>query len=369
MSEIKTGPFLNAPSYEAAVAALTGGRTDFSSMGTIGAAEGSWPSWRVTERDLGGYFKLNFEGSFGGVKYNANAGVRLGGHRDRELRDPRRWLFGQTLSSTATRKPLPSATINFTFDDKRVLRIGLARAISRPPLDELRAGQYISAVSSLAKAIRGIRTWSPSPRIRSTWPMSGTSRRSPCWLLALYYKNIKNYVGYTSFDVQTANRQQGGRMGADEWRGRPHPGSRADLPDAVHELPGHLLQLRLRRHQHQGVRTRRQSLPMAGLAKHTATVDLWLSFQKFEARLGYKYHSGYTTGFEWTGSSLRRLDPEQNLGLNLAYHLTKKLSLRLQGNNLTNEPLRLTQNNDDLDVRRYDAYGRTYLLDLTFKLR
>jgi len=60
--------------------------------------------------------------------------------------------------------------------------------------------------------------------------------------------------------------------------------------------------------------------------------------------------------------------PEQNLGLNLALHMTKNLSLRLQANNLTNEPLRLTQNNDDLDVRRFDAYGRTFLLDLTFKL-
>ena len=107
--------------------------------------------------------------------------------------------------------------------------------------------------------------------------------------------------------------------------------------------------------------------PMAGVARHTGTVDLWVSPRKFEARLGYKYHSGYTTGFEWTGSSLRYLDPEQNLSLNLAYHLTSKVSVRVQGNNLTNEPLRLTQNNDDSDVRRYDVYGRTYLADLTLK--
>ena len=116
-------------------------------------------------------------------------------------------------------------------------------------------------------------------------------------------------------------------------------------------------------------RTTPRRLGSAGLAKHTATVDLWLSLEKFEARLGYKYHSGYTTGFEWTGSSLRRLDPETNVGLNVAYHITDDLSLRLQANNLTNEPLRLTQNNDDLDVRRFDAYGRTFLLDLTFKVR
>jgi outer membrane receptor protein involved in Fe transport len=64
---------------------------------------------------------------------------------------------------------------------------------------------------------------------------------------------------------------------------------------------------------------------------------------------------------------LRYLDPEQNLSLNLAYHLTNKLSVRVQGNNLTNEPLRLTQNNDDADVRRYDVYGRTFLADLTLK--
>ena len=96
---------------------------------------------------------------------------------------------------------------------------------------------------------------------------------------------------------------------------------------------------------------------MAGLATDTATVDFWYSTDKFEARLGWKYHSGYTTGFEWDGSALRRLDSEKNVGFSLAYHLNDNVSFRFQGNNLTDQPLRLTQNNDGADVRRYDVYG------------
>ena len=39
---------------------------------------------------------------------------------------------------------LPSLNLTFDLDDDLLLRLGVARVISRPPLDELRAGRSIS---------------------------------------------------------------------------------------------------------------------------------------------------------------------------------------------------------------------------------
>jgi TonB-dependent receptor len=364
--DITTGPFLNAPSYEAAVGALTGGRTDFSSMATIGAAEGSWPSWRVTEQGLAGYFKLNFEGSLGGVKYNANAGLRVENIETESFEILGNGASGSSVVNSYT-ELLPSATINFAFDDKRLLRIGVARAISRPPLDELRAGQYISAVEQSREGNTGNPYLEPFTSDQVDLAYEWYFARESLVALALYYKNIKNYIGYTSFEVEASN---GNTVAV--WAPMNGEGGHIQGAEVTFQMPftnylGIYSNYAFADTNITEFAPEGNPYPMAGVAKHTGTVDLWLSTRKFEARLGYKYHSGYTTGFEWTGSSLRFLDPEQNLGLNLAYHLTKKLSVRVQGNNLTNEPLRLTQNNNLEDVRRYDVYGRTYLADLTFK--
>jgi TonB-dependent receptor len=364
--DIRTGPFLNAPSYEEAVGALTGGRTDFSSMATIGAAEGSWPSWRVTERDLAGYVKLNFEGSLGGVKYNANAGLRLEDIETESFEILGDGSSGSSVVNSYTQL-LPSASINFNFDKGRILRVGVGRAISRPPLDELRAGQYISAVEQSREGNTGNPYLEPFTSDQVDVAYEWYFGKESLVALAVYYKNIKNYIGYTSFEVEAAN---GNTVAV--WAPMNGEGGHIQGAEVTFQMPftrylGIYSNYAFADTNITEFAPEGNPYTMAGLAKHTGTVDLWASTRKFEARLGYKYHSGYTTGFEWTGSSLRFLDPEQNLSLNLAYHITEKLSFRVQGNNLTNEPLRLTQNNDDADVRRYDVYGRTFLADLTFK--
>jgi iron complex outermembrane receptor protein len=368
VSEITTGPFLNASSYRDAVAALTGGQTDFSSLGTIAAAAGSWPSWQVKERDIAGYLKLNFVGELGDVKYNANAGVRIEDIETESFEIQDDGSAGRSVVNSYT-EALPSATINFFLDDKRILRIGLARALSRPPLDELRAGQYISAVIFSAEGNTGNPYLKPFTSdqidVAYEWYFANES------LLALagYYKNIKNYVGYTSFNVQSETGQA-----VSVWAPKNGEGGHLQGVELTFQMPftkfmGVYSNYAFADTNIKEFAPEGDPYTMAGVARHTATVDLWLSFKRFEARLGYKYHSGYTTGFEWQGSSLRHLDAEENVGLNLAYHFTGNLALRFQANNLTDQPLRLTQNNNDQDVRRYDAYGRSFLVDFTFKLR
>ena len=114
-------------------------------------------------------------------------------------------------------------------------------------------------------------------------------------------------------------------------------------------------------------------LPLSGLAEDTATVDLWYSNGTFEARLGYKYHSPYTVIYGWDATNASRLLTEQILDASLGWQATKSLGLRLQVNNLTNEPLRAYYDNKINRLANkdgsggYQVYGRRYLLEATYK--
>jgi outer membrane receptor protein involved in Fe transport len=105
----------------------------------------------------------------------------------------------------------------------------------------------------------------------------------------------------------------------------------------------------------------------AGFAEHTAVVDLWYSGGTLELRLGYKYHSPLTVIYGWNGADLATLESESVLDFSSSFQFSDSILLRLQVNNLTDEPLRMYRDNQPNRIGRYDEYGRRYLLDLTFK--
>ena len=106
----------------------------------------------------------------------------------------------------------------------------------------------------------------------------------------------------------------------------------------------------------------------AGFAEHTAVVDLWYSAGPLKLRLGYKYHSPLTVIYGWNGADLATLESESCLDFSSSFQVTDRMQVRLQINNLTDEPLRMYRDNQSNRIGRYDEYGRRYLLDLTFRL-
>jgi outer membrane receptor protein involved in Fe transport len=106
---------------------------------------------------------------------------------------------------------------------------------------------------------------------------------------------------------------------------------------------------------------------MTGLAKNTATVDLWYANGPIEARLGYKYHSPMTVIYGWSGADLQTLESEKTLDFSSSYQINDHIGVRFQVNNLTNEALRMYRDNDPNRIGRYDVYGRRYLMDVTVK--
>src|SRR5690606_35632701 len=202
VGEIETSPFLNAASYEAAVSDLTGGQSDFSSMATINAGS----SWKVTEDSLGAYVKLNFEGQLGGIDYAANAGLRYDSFDMESFAIDDNGNAGASIVNDVS-EVLPSATLNLFLDDEKILRFSIAKAISRPPLDELRAGQYISAVNNAAGGNTGNPNLKPFTSNQLDISYEWYYAKESLLAIAVYYKDIDNYVGYTSFDIPSAGQQ------------------------------------------------------------------------------------------------------------------------------------------------------------------
>ena len=111
-------------------------------------------------------------------------------------------------------------------------------------------------------------------------------------------------------------------------------------------------------------------LPQVGYARTTAEIDLWYSNHGFESRLGYKYHSPFTVAPTWVGTTLKQLAAEQTLGASVSYQFNKHWSVRLQGNNLTNERARFSSDNNPQHLSNdggYQVYGRSVLLDFSFQ--
>ena len=365
LSAFDTSPILTAPSF--ATAASPFGELDFS-LAYINEDR----SWRVSEENLVGYVKANFEGNIGASSYyTANIGIRVVdvGTESFDIR-------GASIGNDYT-EVLPSASINFFLDDENIIRLSASRAISRPPPDELRVAKLINAP---AGSIDG-NTGNPllTPLLSKQLDLSYEWYFAPESLAAatVYYKKIDDYIGYTAFDFDVRdgrqfaiygpkNEQEGYIRGVELTFQAPFTSL---LPKALKGVSAGIYSNYAYAHSNiKELYPEDNPYPVAGLAKHTAAVDLWFWRQPFDLRFGWKYHSAFTTGFGWDGSELNTLDAESNFSASLAYLITDNITLRVQGYNLTNERARITRNNNEHDLRRFDKYGRTYFFGLSWKM-
>lgn len=371
LGAFNTIPFLNAPSYAKTADIIYGGVAYNSAQVNAGRY------WKVDEKNDAAYVKLDFLGEIAGLSYNANIGVRQvdistasyeynDGDNSNGVND------GRSVKNDYS-KALPSASLNLDLDETRKLRLGISQAISRPPLDELRAGQYISAINNGSSGGAGNPLLKPFESdqidVAYEWYFAAESLAA----LSLYYKDIDNYIGNAVVGTfQDINGIDFDIYGPINGKGGYVRGLEVTLQMPFEFLPiegfGIYSNYAFAESNIDEFAPENNPLPMAGLARDTATVDLWYSNHGIDARLGWKYHSAYTSAFTWDSYDLTTLAAESSLGFSLAYEINSNYSVRFQVFNLTNEPLRLTQNNEMANLKRYDDYGRSYLMDFTWKL-
>lgn len=360
MGAFNTIPWLNSPSYKATANLIYGGV--HSELATISTDR----YWKVKEQDNAGYVKADFEGQMGGLDYNANLGVR-----EVSINTKSYALDGQHINNDY-KQALPSASLNLSLDDTRKLRFGMSRAISRPPLDELRAGQYISIIGSGNGGSAGNPLLKPFTSDQADISYEWYFAKESLAAASLYYKKIDNYVGYSTVGLTSSQQGTFNVYGPVNGKGGYVRGAELTFQMPFNFLPvegfGIYSNYAFAESDIHEFAPSENPLPMGGLARDTAALDLWYSSHGVDARLGWKYHSAYTSSFEWDASKLSTLAAELSLGFSLAYDINDHWNVRFQAYNLTNEPAKFYQNNEPANLYRYDSYGRSYLLDFTWKM-
>lgn len=330
--------------------------------------------WSVNEKVYEGYGKLNFAADgVAGAWVTGNIGARVvhtETSSDGMQQDTASAFKAVTVDNDYT-DFLPSANAKLDFGDGKIVRLGLAKVIARPPLDELRAS-------------RSLANWAPwtgsagNPKLKpfeaTQFDASAEYYFRPEALVAVsyYYKAVDSYIGWKQSPVVYGGQTYTVASPANGGSGHIQ-GVELTFQTPFFFLPGPLSKFGIysnyayvdsNLHEFSPANN---PLKMTGLAKNTATVDLWYANAGFEARLGWKYHSPMTVIYGWNGADLQTLETEKTLDFSSSYQINERIGVRFQVNNLTNEALRMYRDNDPNRIGRYDSYGRRYLVDVTLK--
>jgi iron complex outermembrane receptor protein len=327
--------------------------------------------WQVDEYVWEAYGKLRFGGQLGSIPFSGNAGVRYVSTNTGSMG------YSSTNGGTLERvdvadgynQALPSVNLTFNLAEDRLLRVGVARVIARPPLDELRASRSLWNSTPPPTGSGGNPLLDPFIANQADVSYEWYFKPEALVSLALFHKDVDSHIGYTTEPVSIDGTtyavtgpftgEGGGITGAEFTFQTPFSGMFEDFgiymnyawvdTDVKEFYPA------------------TNPLPIEGYARDTAALDLWYGRGGFEARLGYKYHSPFSIIAGWNGSDVRTLGEENILDFSTSYQVNQTFGIRLQINNLTDEPLRITRDNNENRLGSYDVYGRRALLDFTFK--
>jgi len=331
--------------------------------------------WRVKEKVGEAYAKLNFAAdSVAGSWMTGNVGLRVVTTKtssDGYRQDPGAATFTAVTVDNDYTDVLPSANVKFDFGEGKVARLGLAQVVARPPLDELRASRTLTTWAPYTGS-GGNPTLKPFKAVQFDASAEWYFRPESLLAVAYYYKDVDTYIGWTqtpetlggtTYAVSTPVNGGGGYI----------QGVEATFQTPFFFLPKGLDNFGIYSNYAfvdsnlEEMTPATSPLSLTGLAKHTATIDLWYAGGPIEARLGYKYHSPMTVIYGWNGSELQTLATEKTLDFSTSYKISESVAVRFQVNNLTDRAMRTYRDNDPNRLGRYDQYGRRFLADVTVK--
>ncbi|MFT4253093.1 MAG: TonB-dependent receptor, partial [Caulobacter sp.] len=333
--------------------------------------------WSVGEKVYEGYGKLNFAAdAFAGSWLTGNVGVRVV-HTETSSTGFQQDTNASVATFNAVKidndytDVLPSANLKFDFQEGRIFRLGLAKVIARPPLDELRASRTLANWAPWTGSA-GNPNLKPFEAIQLDASFEYYFRPEALAAISYYYKDVDSYIGWKqsavtyggqTYAVSSPTNGGGGYIQGVEFTFQtpffflPKGFDKFGIYSNYAYVDSDLKEFS----------PANNPLSLTGLAKNTATIDLWYANGPVEARLGWKYHSPMTVIYGWSGSDLQTLDTEKTLDFSSSWQINETVGVRFQVNNLTNQELRMYRDNDPNRIGRYDSYGRRYLVDVTMK--
>lgn len=357
--------------------------------------------YAIREKVLTGYIQANFD-SDGSTPIRGNAGLQIV-HSDQSGKSVFATTYqGQTVSSPVEdgvkyTEFLPSLNVSIEFADDAFLRVGAARMLARPRMDQLNPGGGISFdVAKRANTDINATPWSGTvgnarlrPLMAETLDISVEKYfgRGAYISAGGFYKYLENYIYRQSelYDFTGTEVPDGGPTATylgvvSQWRNGN--GGRVYGLEASLSLPFATLASGLdgfgvlasgsytKSKVREGGAT---AIPMPGLSTWVVNSTAYFEKAGFQARVSGRYRSKFLA--EVSGLSLARdrfmakseFVVDAQIGYTFQDGPLAGLGVLLQGSNLTNEPFVTYYNNDPRQIRDYQNYGRNFMAGITYK--
>jgi iron complex outermembrane receptor protein len=356
--------------------------------------------WQVSETVLTSYWKADLDTTMFGVPLTGNLGFQVV-HTDQSS-------DGTVASGNpATPTPisggddysyiLPSANLVFEARENLFVRVGLAREMARPRLDQMRASINIDYDPGKAAS---------TDVNNSPWGGSGGNPNLRPWIanaadisiekyfgrrgyvsLAGFYKDLQSYIydqrqvtdftGYPVTGPQPVLRQgiittpqngEGGVIQGVEFA--------VSVPfDLVWEpLEGFGMTFSASWTDSDIISNPGSpSTPMPGLSEKVSNLTVYYERDGLQARISNRYRSEFLGELSGVGTDRiqRMVDAESVVDAQIGYEFQsgplEGLSALFQVNNLTDEQFKTFENGDPRRVIDYQQYGRTFLVGVNYR--
>lgn len=351
-------------------------------------------AFSVSENLLAGYVMLNLDHDVGSSRLTGNIGVQAV-HTKQKSTGP--LVTGGTLTR-GTRGAkywdvLPSLNLSLRTPADLVVRLGLARQMQRPRLDDMRVS-FDYGYNEQRRLILG-KGGNPELRPYRANAADFTVEKyfgNRGYLAAqLFYKQLKNYIPLNPIEVpfdftglpltrvpppdsfegfiEQPTNIKGGKVYGFEVAGTLPFGEFIAALDGFGITGGYgYTKSRVRSSPGGPV----EAIP--GYSKHVANGTLFFEKWGFSARVSARYRSGFLGEFSGFGGdrTRRRAKGETLVDAQIGYDLGAAnmfngLSVFVQASNLTDEPFATTNPGAPLEVIDYQSYGRRYQAGITYK--
>jgi iron complex outermembrane recepter protein len=333
--------------------------------------------WRVKERTSALYAQADLDGEMFGLKYRGNAGVRvLHTSQTGEGMESVNGAAPTAVSGGASyTKALPSMNLIFNLDEeqKHQVRFSLARAMSRAPMDEMRASRQISMDTTPGSqqpltGSAGNTGLLPMMANQADLAYQWYFDKGSLFSAALFYKQIGSYIGITT-DTTTIGNRQAVITRSINGEGGYVRGLELVYQHAFTHLPAPFDGLGVAAnwsYNESDIHEYTNNFPMEGLMRNNGGVTLWYEKNGFEARVSANYHSPFVRMPRWTAGYMAENGEETYVTANVSYYLTPQLQLRVGLDNITNQKVVYTQNANAY-MQNVMEYGRRYNVGLSYK--
>lgn len=369
--------------------------------------------WSVNEKVWNGWLRADLEGSLGAIPVEGNIGVQLVFTDQSSDGFQSNGGIGAALIPVAGGDEyahvLPSATFNFEISPDMKLRLGAARTLARPRMDQLNAS-YNASIANQPPSSGFNSIFSGgggNPQLRPyvadgidasfEWYFGGEGYLA----LATYYKWLDDFVNpnapvlrdfsylvpsltptqqlaFAATGNQTQGLVGGPDNGAEGYIFGVEGSIALPLGDMTGFLPGFGVQSSASYTDSKLDVTLSNgdtfNVDTPGLSKWVVNSTVYYENSGFEARVSHRYRTGFLAEFIGISASrsFRQTYAESIFDAQIGYRFQEGSSLdglafTLQALNLTDEPfVNYTDGNREFIVD-YEEYGRTYLVGVSYK--